>query len=251
VKDPRQRFTGRTGNYVKYRTGYPPSLIAVLGECCGLTPESVVADIGSGTGTLTKMLLDNGNRVYAVEPNSEMRAAAERILAGYAGFVSVDAAAEAVTLPDGCVDLVTVARALQWFDAPTALDEMARILRPRGRAAVIWNRRRNEATPMLAAYNWLLQTYCDDYAALSGRRESAIAMLESRGFSRKEIPMPQQFDLEQFAGLIGSLSVAPDESHPNHAPMMRALATIFEANQRNGVVTMDYTTTVYYGRPQS
>ena len=98
--DPTQRFSTRVENYVKYRPGYPPEVIDTLREECGLTPAWPVADIGSGTGILTELLLRNGNRVFAVEPNDEMRLAGERLLQSYPRFHSVTGRAEATTLAD-------------------------------------------------------------------------------------------------------------------------------------------------------
>ena len=96
--DPTQRFSSRVENYVKYRPGYPKTILALLRRDCGLSPASVIADIGSGTGLSSKLFLPNGNRVYGVEPNLEMREAGERLLAKYARFTSVAATAEATTL---------------------------------------------------------------------------------------------------------------------------------------------------------
>ncbi len=80
VNDPTQRFSSRVGNYVRYRPGYPSAIIDLLRKECGLTPNSVIADVASGTGIFTRMLLENGNRVFGVEPNPEMRKAGEEFL---------------------------------------------------------------------------------------------------------------------------------------------------------------------------
>src|ERR1700686_3223480 len=97
AKDATQRFSSRVDNYVRYRPGYPTEILELLKQECGLTPESVIADIASGTGILTRMLMDNGNRVFGVEPNDEMRRAGEQYLGGYLGFTSVAGTAEATT----------------------------------------------------------------------------------------------------------------------------------------------------------
>src|SRR6478672_4311798 len=107
VQDPTQRFSSRVGNFVRYRPGYPFAIIDLLKNECGLTPASVIADVASGTGIFTRMLLENGNRVYGVEPNREMREAAERLLADFHGFSSVAGTAEATTLPEQSVDFAT------------------------------------------------------------------------------------------------------------------------------------------------
>src|SRR5262245_22214580 len=98
MTDPTQRFSDRVENYIKYRPGYPNEVIETLRSECGLSPDSIVADIGSGTGILTAMFLRNGNEVYGIEPNREMREAAERLLKDYPRFHSVAAKAEETTL---------------------------------------------------------------------------------------------------------------------------------------------------------
>src|SRR5947209_11876909 len=126
--DSTSRFSSRVENYIRYRPGYPQSVVELLAGECGLTPTSVVADVGSGTGILTELFLRNGNTVYGVEPNREMREAGEGLLAGYPNFHSVDGRAEATGLPDASVDFVTAGQAFHWFDAQGARAEFSRIL---------------------------------------------------------------------------------------------------------------------------
>src|SRR5215470_11011072 len=151
-----QRFSSRVDNYVLYRPGYPPEVLETLQRDCGLTSSSVVADVGSGTGLLTKVFLDNGNSVFAVEPNQDMREAGERSLGGYPRFTSVDGTAEATTLASHTVDLVTAGQAAHWFDLAKARAEFARILKPKGWAVLVWNERKTASTPFLVEYENLL-----------------------------------------------------------------------------------------------
>ena len=140
--DPKERFTNRVDDYVRYRPGYPPELFEMLLVECGLGQESRVADVGSGTGILTRALLEaTGARVAAIEPNAAMRAAAERSLAGEPRFESLSSSAEATGLPGASVDLVIAAQAFHWFDPPRTRAEFARILKPRGKVALVWNQR--------------------------------------------------------------------------------------------------------------
>src|SRR5258706_12234048 len=110
------RFSDRVENYVRYRPGYPTKVLGALERECGLEPRHVVADIASGTGIWTRTLLENGNHVFGVEPNPEMRQAGERLLASFPKFTSVAGTAEATTLADESVDFVTAAQAAHWFD---------------------------------------------------------------------------------------------------------------------------------------
>jgi SAM-dependent methyltransferase len=135
------RFGDRVDDYVRYRPDYPAALLDWLQREQGVDSSWRVADIGAGTGISSKLFLDAGYRVTAVEPNAPMRAAAERWLKAYAGFDAVDGGADATGLPDASVDLVTVAQAFHWFDAAAAAREIHRVLRPEGRLAIVWNRR--------------------------------------------------------------------------------------------------------------
>src|SRR6266446_9260655 len=108
---PTERFSNRVENYIRYRPGYPKEIIELLKAECGLFPQSVVADAGSGTGLLAKLFLENGNLVFGIEPNREMRAAGERLLQAYPRFTSIAGTAEATTLPGQSVDFVTAGQA--------------------------------------------------------------------------------------------------------------------------------------------
>src|SRR6184192_3848291 len=137
VQDPTQRFSSRVENYVRYRPGYPPAVIDLLKNECALTPSAVIADVASGTGIFTRLLLENGNRVYGVEPNQAMRESGEASLASYRNFTSVHGTAEDTTLSDTSVDLVTAAQAAHWFDRDRALEEFRRVLKPAGYLVLI------------------------------------------------------------------------------------------------------------------
>jgi SAM-dependent methyltransferase len=249
---PTQRFSSRVENYIKYRPGYPPKIIEVLKAECGLTPTSIVADVGSGTGILTELLLKNGNRVFGVEPNREMRESAERLLAGYANFTSVDAPAEATTLPAHSVNLVVAAQAFHWFDYAAARREFVRILRPGGRVALVWNERHTVSSPFLRAYECVLRTYAPEYEQVDHKRvaaHEAIAGFFSPGaFKLARFPNRQRFDLEGLKGRLLSASYAPEAGHPSHQPMLDDLHAIFEAHQVDGCVTLEYETRMYYGQ---
>src|ERR1044071_6506461 len=132
ASDATQRFSSRVDNYVRYRPSYPPAIIKLLNEECGLRTDSVIADIAFGTGIFTKLLLENGNKVFGVEPNADMRTAGESFLNKYPGFTSVAGTAEATTLADQSVNLVTAAQAAHWFDLPKARQEFIRITRAGG-----------------------------------------------------------------------------------------------------------------------
>ena len=249
-RTPTSRFSDRVENYVRYRPGYPPEVLALLGAECGLQPSHIVADVASGTGVLTHLLLENGNSVFAVEPNAEMREKGMSQLDAYDRLVSVCGTAEETTLRSASVDFVTAAQAAHWFDLPRARAEFCRILRPRGWCVLIWNERRTASTPFLRDYEQLLLTYGTDYEDVRHERTTAMiheffapAKCHDRVFSLR-----QRFDYEGTAGRLLSSSYAPLEGHPSHAPMMQELQRIFRAYASDNHVVFEYDTRVYYGR---
>jgi SAM-dependent methyltransferase len=250
VKDATQRFSSRVENYVRYRPGYPPEVLELLKNKCGLTPDSVIADIASGTGILTRMLAENGNRVFGVEPNDEMRRAGERLLESYSGFKSIAGTAEATTLPDHSVDIVTAAQAAHWFDREKARREFVRILKPGGWLVLPWNERRTDSTPFLREYEHLLLAYGTDYQEVRHERTTAeIADFFSPSpFRSSTLEMRQEVDYAGLEGRLLSSSYTPMPDHKNYEPMLRELRRIFDAHQIDDRVSLDYNTLVYYGQ---
>jgi len=161
--EPTERFSSRVGNYVRFRPSYPPQALDVLRQECGLTPDLLVADIASGTGIFTRLLLGNGNRVFGIEPNHKMRHAAEEYLSNYPKFVSVAGTAEATTLAGHSVDLITCAQAAHWFAREKALPELRRILKPGAYLVLIWNDRRAKGTAFGEDYERLVVQYGTDF----------------------------------------------------------------------------------------
>jgi SAM-dependent methyltransferase len=244
------RFSDRVENYVRYRPGYPPEVLQTLKSECGLAPQHIVADIASGTGIWTRMLLENGNRVFGIEPNDEMRQAGERLLASFAGFTSVAGTAEATRLSDQSVDFVTAAQAAHWFDRERARREFLRILKPGGWLVLLWNQRHTDTTPFLRGYEQLLLTYGTDYQDV--RHENTMGALnqffDPAPYQERSFGMRQEFGYEGLEGRLLSSSYAPGPDHPQHAPMLRELRRIFEAHAVEGRVAFEYVTRLYYGR---
>ncbi|HYU48047.1 MAG TPA: class I SAM-dependent methyltransferase [Terriglobales bacterium] len=247
---PTARFSDRVENYVRYRPGYPPEVIELLRTECGLRPHHIIADIASGTGIFTKLLLENGNPVFAVEPNPEMRETGSSLLAAYDKLPSVAGSAEETTLPSASVDFVTAAQAAHWFDRDRARREFARILKPAGWCVLIWNERRTATTPFLRDYEELLLAYGTDYKEVRHERTTAVIheFFAPSPYQERVFDLRQQFDYEGAAGRLLSSSYAPLEDHPNHAPMMRELQRIVRIHARQGMIEFEYNTRVYYGR---
>jgi SAM-dependent methyltransferase len=249
VLNSTQRFSSRVVNYIRYRPGYPPEILAFLKAHCNLTPRSTIADIGSGTGLLTRMFLENANQVYGVEPNSDMRQAGERLLAAYPSFDSVAGTAEATTLSDHSVDFAAAAQAAHWFDREKARREFARILKPGGWAVLIWNERCID-TPFLRDYEQLLLTYATDYQEV--RHEHTTANIDSFfapvPFQRRAFDNRQQFDYDSLQGRLLSSSYAPQSDDPRHLLMLEELRRIFDLHNQKGQITFAYKTRLYCGQ---
>ena len=244
------RFSNRVENYALYRPSYPQGVLEILVSDCGLKPSSAIADIGSGTGISAELFLKNGNPVFGVEPNPGMRAAAERLLAAYPKFVSVAATAEETTLEAGSVEFVTAAQAFHWFDRTKAKQEFARILKPGGWVALIWNERRLDSTPFLRAYEDFLLRYGTDYDKV--RHENVASEIADffapQPFRLKNLDNFQHFDFESLKGRLLSASYVPDRDHPNFPAMLAELDEIFRSYQNKGTVSFEYDTRVYYGQ---
>jgi SAM-dependent methyltransferase len=249
--DAKQRFSSRVADYVRYRPGYPPALIDLLRAKCGLLPHHQIADIGSGTGFLSKLFLRNGNIVFAVEPNHEMREAGDEFLASYSQFLSLEGSAESTGLGDASIDLIAVGQAFHWFAPIATRREFIRILRPQGWVAAIWNQRPVSETAFSRAYEDLLLRYGTDYTQVKAAYPETHDMENFFGegnFQRSELPNRQEFDFDGLAGRLRSSSYAPKEGHADYAPMVAALRELFEANQDGGRVRMNYTTEIYVGQ---
>lgn len=246
--NPIERFSSRVDTYVRFRPSYPKQIIATMERECGLTRESVIADIASGTGIFTKLLLDHGNRVFGVEPNAEMRRASEELLGGYSNFTSVNGTAEATTLQDKCVDFVTAAQAGHWFDRRKSGQEFARILKRGGWAVLVWNERKTDSTSFLRDYEDLLLRYGTDYNEVRHEHTVVGEFFDPRPYEERTFPLQQVFDYEGLEGRLMSSSYAPGPGHPSHVPMLRELRRIFERHQRNGKVAIEYSTRMFYGR---
>jgi SAM-dependent methyltransferase len=245
-----ERFSSRVENYIKYRPGYPAEVLELLRVRCGLAATSTVADLGSGTGILTEMLLETGAAVFAVEPNKEMRGAAERLLSDYGRFRSVAGSAEATTLPDSSVDLITASQAFHWFDVRKSRGELARILKPRGWVVLIWNERPLEAGAFMDEYDSLLRRHAAEYDRVTSMRADEVKIREFFGHRPEAAVFPyrQTFDFTGLEGRLMSSSYAPEPGHPEHEPMLAGLRALFERHSRGGKVVFPYRTLVYFGQ---
>ena len=249
--NPTQRFSTRVENYIRYRPDYPGTILPMLAERCKLTPDSFVADIGSGTGILSDLFLQNGNRVYAVEPNAEMRQAGERLLGHNDRFISVAGSAEQTRLEAHSIDFIVAGQAFHWFDPVLCKREFARILRSSGWVVLIWNDRRIDSSAFLREYENLLREFATDYDQTNHKRfdSDAIAAFLDVIPAKQVFAKQQKFDFESLKGRLLSSSYAPEPGHPKHEPMLNRLKQLFDEQRQNGNVSIEYDTCVFYAQP--
>lgn len=248
--DSTQRFSSRVDNYVRCRPHYPPVLLDTLRQNCGLTGDSVLADIGSGTGILTRLFLEIGNEVYGVEPNKEMREAGENFLAAYPKFHSVAATAEETTLPDNSVDLIAAGQAFHWFDRERIKPEWRRILKPGGWVVLVWNDRPGEDQPLGRDYEALLQRFGTDYSQITHKQigDEDFADFFEGQYSSARFDNSQVFDFEGLKGRLLSSSYSPSPDDECFEPMLAELKGLFDRYESGGKVVFEFETWMHYGR---
>ena len=267
--DNRERFSGKAGLYSAGRPSYAEGFLQELRSLYGFGGDTVVADIGSGTGKLTKQLLQLGCRVFGVEPNEDMRRAAEADLAGYPGFGSIKGDASHTTLPDRSVDAVTVAQAFHWFPVDEFRQECLRICRPGGRIFLIWNQR-DMSSPLVQDLHRLYTRYGKDFTGFnqgltedderirrffradepSGDRNPCYDRKEYPNpltYDREEYPNPLTYDREGFRIRCLSSSHSPKSGEGNYEAYMREVDRIFDEYAEDGRLHMPNRTTVYSG----
>jgi ubiquinone/menaquinone biosynthesis C-methylase UbiE len=247
--NPTERFSDRVENYRHYRPGYPLGVIELIRDTAQLQPDANVADIGSGTGILTRLLLEAGWNVHAVEPNEPMRQAAEADLAGFSGFHSVAAPAEATTLPEASASALTAAQAFHWFDRDRVQAEFRRILRPGGFAFLIWNERQ-EGPGFDRAYHANLASLGLEFEGVRDRSldKNLSTFFLQETYREAIFPNPQKMTWEVLRGRFLSSSYVPTEEDPRHLPLLADLKRIFDEHKQQERVVFTQNTHIYYGQ---
>ncbi|MBF0547581.1 MAG: class I SAM-dependent methyltransferase [Candidatus Riflebacteria bacterium] len=249
MKDPIERFSDRVENYEKYRPSYPTQVIETLRTILNLHRDSVVADIASGTGIFSKLLLECGFKVLAVEPNEKMRLSAEKALAGNPLFVSVIGEAEKTNLEDSSVDLITCAQAFHWFRRTETRKEFKRILKPEGAVALIWNQRKTDS-PFMQAYEIFVRKHAPEYTSVNHtniEKPTIIDFLGAKGYKTFSFENSQRLNREGIIGRTLSTSYIPGPDQPGHIEMMKDLSDLFTKFEENGIVNFDYDCYLYLG----
>ena len=245
LSDPKKRFSSRVENYIKYRPSYPLKIIKFMIDKKILSKQSIVADVGSGTGILSRLILDNGNTVYGVEPNTEMRRAAEKILEIYPDFMSISSSAENTSLLSNSIDLITVGQAFHWFDIDKTKKEFSDILKSDGYLVLIWNNRRKTGKGFSSQYEQFVSRYGTDYKQVRKREQNVDVFFK---YKKKVFHNYQVLDFEGLKGRLLSASYIPLKNNSVFEKMIGDLLKLFEANEQNGKIRIDYNTEIYYGK---
>lgn len=251
IADPTKRFSDRVENYVKYRPSYPPEVLDFLQTACNLPAGATIADVGSGTGIFTALLLKRGYQVYAVEPNTSMQHAAIKQFERNDHFVPVGGIAEATTLPAKSMDLVVCAQAFHWFDQQKTRVEFNRILTASGYAALIWNNRDANTDDFSKAYENILKQDSIDYNKVNHRNISDIdfkAFFKDGLYQVVKYPNVQVFDEDGLLGRAYSSSYVPAEGTAEGEKFREMLKDIFAKYNQHGKVSFYYQTEVYLGK---
>lgn len=249
-ENSKSRFSNRVVAYVKYRPSYPREAIDYLFETVGMNSESLVAEIGAGTGIFTKLILERGCYVTAVEPNQAMREAAKGSLADQSRFNSVAGSAEATGLEDQSLDFIVCAQAFHWFDQAAAQLEFRRVLKAGGKAVLVWNARLKQGNSFLDGYELLLNKFGTDYAKVNHSnisKDALIAFFKPGDMQESRFKISQLVDFEGLLGRLLSASYIPQPGHPSYEPMLAELKALYEVCNQNGIVSIDYETEIYWG----
>jgi SAM-dependent methyltransferase len=249
VLGPKDRFSSRVEDYIRYRPFYPRELMTLLEDECGLTPDWIVADVGVGPGNLARLFLGNGNRVIGIEPNRDMREAGERLLCRHSNYENRDGCAEETGLPAASVDCIVAGQAFHWFDQVASKAEFRRILKPGGWVVLVWNMRRNDGSSFLRKYEDFLRSLpeYEKVKADGAPIEELARFFAPSPMQQATFANSQRLDLESFLGRVFSSSYTPFPNTPEGQAMSGDLTRLFEEESADGAVEFLYDTQVYFG----
>lgn len=254
--DSKTRFSDRVSDYSRYRPSYPSDAMEYIFNLQSMGPGVTVADVGSGTGLFTELLLDSGASVIAVEPNKAMRSESDKRLKQRANYSSCGGSAESSGLKDNSVNMVTAAQAFHWFDLSETKIEFKRILKPEGVIVLIWNRRDPCESEFLMKYEALLQESVPEYNQVTHANVSEAIVEEflgtgigaGTGTGTKKVHFKhfQDFDLVGLKGRLLSSSYCPAAGEEGHAELMQGLEKLYSAYATSNGIRFDYRTEIYH-----
>jgi ubiquinone/menaquinone biosynthesis C-methylase UbiE len=241
------KFTDKAENYAKYRLDYPIEILNYFYDY-DFNKTSLIADIGSGTGKLSKLFLENGNIVYAVEPNDNMRNMAYSLLNGFNNFISINGSAENTTLLNGIIDFAVVGQAFHWYDAQNALNEFKRILKNNGVLVLVWYSRKTNS-PFFSEYDNMLKRFPayngNDHKNTS---DEIIEKYYSKDYKKIILENCRELTFTELLGSFSSSSYTPKEGTQEYIESKILLEKIFGKYEIDGKIIFEYEFTIYIGR---
>lgn len=242
------RFSNRVQDYILYRPHYPSGMLDILKSDYSLSSEHIVVDIGSGTGISSELFLENGNQVYAIEPNREMRLAAEALHLDIPHFHSREGTGENTGLEDASADFLICAQTFHWLDTVQAKKEFGRILKPAGKVVLIWNERSIDSA-FQVEYEDILQRCVDEYKYVSHRNISEVVLQDffsPRTMVKYQLPNFQELDLNGLIGRMMSSSYIPREGEEHHY-LVNEITQLFHKHKANDNIRFEYKTNMFLG----
>jgi ubiquinone/menaquinone biosynthesis C-methylase UbiE len=248
MEDFTQRFTGRADAYSKYRPTYPTRILGILKEKIAFDSSKIIADLGSGTGILSKLFLEHGNWVFGVEPNEDMRNKAEASLVGFSKFISVNGTAENTTLKDRSIDLISIGQALHWFDPVKSWKEFKRIVNENGWLCVVYNDRKSDSEVM-RKYESIVKKYSRNRPRMERIEGDVLSdFYPAWSFEKYLLSNDQVLDFEGLMGRLSSASYMPQPGDDEFLSVKEELKEMFDKDRVDDKITLFYETNVILGR---
>ena len=247
--DSKTAFTGKAENYARYRWDYAAGAVEAIFEIAELSKDSVVADIAAGTGILTRHFAGRVEKVFAIEPNPDMRAVATRDLASFPSVSLIDGSAEATTLSANSVDLISVAQAIHWFEPEAAGKEMRRILKPTGILAIVKNI--VVADQQSGALEEMINKELGPghTAVYPATRKLPVEYYYGGEYQKLTFSIRSRLNWQQFFGLLSTISYMPAEDDPRLVKLKDAARSYFARYSQDGILSSDGVTELLIGRP--
>lgn len=245
------RFYNKADKYELYRPNYTNESIDLIIEKCkiDLNNNLFVADIGSGTGKFTKLLLDKGFNVFAIEPNSDMRKIAQKKFKNYNNFISLDNTAEDTGLKENSVDLITVAQAFHYFDLDKVKKEFKRILKPNGKVVLIWNFRLRSSN-FISQYEDIIYSFHSNTNEPTHAQDKMVDEVFSDFFSDYtifNISNEQKFNFDSLWGRTLSNNHMPSENEEDYDILYNKIKELFDIYQKDNEIIFPYRTQIVIG----
>ncbi|MEE1013816.1 MAG: class I SAM-dependent methyltransferase [Clostridia bacterium] len=242
-----KRFDGKGEIYAKARPKYATELFEYMKSELNIPQGSVFADIGSGTGIFTEQLLEKGYRVYAVEPNEDMRKQAEAKLSNNNFFVSVNGTDSNTNIADNSVDYISIAQAFHWFDADAFRKECNRILKPNGKIMIVYNSRDIDAACTKALAELRSEYNSEFHGFSNGISDEKCKAFFNGNCDVFRMDNSQSYDKQGYVNRVLSSSYSLCEGDEKYEEYLKEINQIFDKYSVDGLLTVPTYTVAYIG----